>query len=96
MQVLASSQVGVLPPRQAPAEQESPSVHASPSSHAVEVNGVHVPGLTSHAWQSNGSLPPQAVAQQTLSSQWPLPHIVSRLQVDPSGRRGSHAPALQY
>ncbi len=61
-------------PVQAPAWHVSAVVHASSSSQVVPVSTVHVPSalapaFTLHAWQSVTSLPPQALSQQTASTQ---------------------------
>jgi hypothetical protein len=55
--------------------------------------GVHVPGLpaTLHAWHD----PQLELPQQTLSTQWPVPHWLSAVHAPPWTVFATHAPLVQ-
>jgi hypothetical protein len=77
---------------QTPAEQRSVPLQKVPSSHAVPVRLVHVPGVTPlQVTQSVATPPPHALVQQTVSTQVvPVWHMASRLQEPPGVFTGWH------
>jgi hypothetical protein len=87
--------------RQAPAPSQEPSlpqVVAALASHSIRGSvpgsaAMHVPTLPdcAHVWQ----VPPQALLQQTPSTQKPLPHSAVVTQAVPLPSCGTHAPARQ-
>lgn len=82
VQGFASSHEMPAPATQEPAAQVSPPVQRSPSSQAAPLSETQLPAEL-QAWQSSGSPPPQAVAQQEPSTQRPFAHIALREQVPP-------------
>jgi hypothetical protein len=83
----------VLEPSQAPPQSEPSLLHAVREPCGVPVTATQVPTEpeTSQAWH----WPPQAVLQQTPSTQLPLPHWFAAVQAPPFPILGVHAPALQ-
>jgi hypothetical protein len=85
-----SLQFAAAPATHVPELHVSPTVHALPSLHATAFSATQTPEAL-HAWQSFGLFPPQAVAQQTPSTQGsPLPHIASRVHLPPWLRTPVH------
>jgi len=82
---------GLVEPTHVPATHVSVSVHAFESLQAVALRGEHVPSATLpaavlHATQSLVEPPPQALSQQTPSTQKPVAHCAALEHVDPTAR----------
>jgi hypothetical protein len=82
-----------LEPLQLPPQSEPSLVHAVREPCGVPLTSVQVPTLpaTSQAWHWL----PQALLQQTPSTQLPLPHWLAAVQAWPLLLFGTQAPALQ-
>jgi hypothetical protein len=83
----------VFEPSQLPPQREPSLLQAVRDPCGVPVTATQVPTLpeTSQAWH----WPPQAVLQQTPSTQLPLPHWLAAVHAPPLASLGTHAPALQ-
>ena len=80
-------------PSQAPPQADPSLLHAVRAPWGVPLTATQLPTEpdTSQAWHC----PPQALLQQTPSTQLPLPHWLAAVQAPPFDSFGTHAPALQ-
>jgi hypothetical protein len=87
------AQAAVLVPSQLPPHDEPSVVHAVRPPCGAPATATQVPTLpeTSQAWH----WPPQALLQQTPSTQFPLPHWLAALHTVPFDFFATHTPALQ-
>src|SRR5262245_44326325 len=98
--VLHESLVQVIAvPAQAPAVQTSVCVQALPSSQArpdsaAQVPFAPAPAAALHAWQSPATLPPQAVSQQTPSTQKVLAQLAPVVPAVPFGSPTEDEPGV--